>query len=87
MDIHNKIKQLLILGEQSPNEHEAKIALSKAQELMAKYHIDSVDMKDTPYIRNEMRISASYGGSAWVRTLLGVICHANGVMLLYYNQK
>lgn len=44
--ILNKIKNLLDLST-SPNEHEAKAAALKAQELMAKYDIDSQSVVDT----------------------------------------
>lgn len=44
--IINKIKNLLDLST-SPNEHEAKAAALKAQELMAKYDIDSQSVVDT----------------------------------------
>lgn len=39
--ILNKIKNLLDLANNNPNEHEAMAAALKAQELMAKYNIDS----------------------------------------------
>lgn len=44
-DYREKIKRLLALAE-SPNEHEAKAALLKAKELMAKHKLSELDVKD-----------------------------------------
>lgn len=41
-----KIKNLLDLANNNPNEHEALAAALKAQELMAKYHIEMADISD-----------------------------------------
>lgn len=43
--IIEKIKNLLDLARNNPNEHEAMAAALKAQELMAKYHIDSREVE------------------------------------------
>lgn len=51
--IINKIKNLLDLST-SPNEHEAKAAALKAQELMAKYDIDSQSVVDTTSYMDEI---------------------------------
>lgn len=42
----NKISNLLDLANNNPNEHEAASAALKAQELMAKYHIELADLSD-----------------------------------------
>lgn len=42
----NKISNLLDLANNNPNEHEAASASLKAQELMAKYHIELADLSD-----------------------------------------
>lgn len=43
--IIEKIKNLLDLSRNNPNEHEAMAAALKAQELMAKYHVDVNDVE------------------------------------------
>ena len=45
VDVKDKIKKLLALGT-SPNENEAKAALLKARELMAKYKMSDADFED-----------------------------------------
>lgn len=42
----NKISNLLDLANNNPNEHEAASAALKAQELMAKYHIELADLSE-----------------------------------------
>jgi hypothetical protein len=42
-DVKAKIRKLLALG-QSPNEHEAAIAMSKAAELMMRYNLEQTDL-------------------------------------------
>ena len=42
----DKIKKLLSLGENNPNENEAQAAILKAHELMAKHGIDAVNISD-----------------------------------------
>lgn len=42
----NKISNLFDLANNNPNEHEAASAALKAQELMAKYHIELADLSD-----------------------------------------
>ena len=44
--ILNKIKNLLDLANNNPNEHEALSASLKAQELLAKYNLDVADLAD-----------------------------------------
>lgn len=49
--ILNKIKNLLDLANNNPNEHEAIAAALKAQELMAKYNIELDDLDSKPETR------------------------------------
>lgn len=79
-NIEEKIAALLRLAD-SPNENEAKLALEKAQKLMAKYHIDNVKEK-SEYITETIKLSASYGGLKWVQSLLYNISNANAVFML-----
>lgn len=46
--ILNKIKNLLDLSNNNPNENEAIAAALKAQELMAKYDVEIAELEDTP---------------------------------------
>lgn len=46
--IINKIKNLLDLSNNNPNEHEAIAAALKAQELMAKYNVELAQLEDAP---------------------------------------
>ena len=46
--ILNKIKNLLDLANNNPNEHEALAAALKAQELMAKYGVDASAIRMMP---------------------------------------
>ena len=62
-DIQAKIAKLLALAESS-NENEAKLALLRARELMAKYKLDMKDLKKTGGSKAKRQI--------WRRELRGV---------------
>lgn len=74
-DYKDKIKRLLALSESS-NEHEAKSALLKAKELMAKHKISEVDLEN---IKNKKvkkvatRFTCSKRREAWMINLSAVI--------------
>lgn len=55
----NKISNLLDLANNNPNEHEAAAASVKAQELMAKYHIQLADLPDGERPNEEIKTSCS----------------------------
>lgn len=52
----NKISNLLDLANNNPNEHEAASAALKAQELMAKYHIELADLSDEESKENMIKL-------------------------------
>lgn len=52
----NKISNLLDLANNNPNEHEAASAALKAQELMAKYHIELADLSDAESKENMIKL-------------------------------
>lgn len=72
--IVEKIKNLLDLANNNPNEHEAMAAALKAQELMAKYHVDIRDVEDEELtdeiIENEVYVGK---GDKWKFMLASVI--------------
>lgn len=75
IDYKDKIKRLLALAE-SPNEHEAKAALLKARQLMAKHKIMEAELKDVEKqavkdIRTD--ITCSKRRSPWIVNLSAVI--------------
>ena len=65
-----KIKKLLALSK-SPNENEARVALLKAQEIMAKHHISERDLDETEeeneIIMLETNISYTSRTNSWVQ--------------------
>jgi len=74
-DIKGTIEKLLALAE-SPNENEAKAALLKARELMAKYklHPQEVSQKqDARVIRRTVGISCTKMTNTWAVWLSGII--------------
>lgn len=52
--IITKIKNLLDLANNNPNENEALAASLKAQELLAKYNIEMADVKDAEFFKKEI---------------------------------
>ena len=61
--IINKIKNLLDLSNNNPNEHEAIAAALKAQELMAKYNVELAQLEDAP-ADHELVEETFYEGSS-----------------------
>jgi hypothetical protein len=71
-----KIEKLMRLSE-SNNEHEANAAIMKAQELMAKYHID---MKDVSTEEKEKEVATNeetkdFFRETWIHELATIIAH------------
>jgi len=73
-NIKNKIKKLLVLAT-SPNEHEAKAALLKARELMAKHKINENDVteKKREVIDILTDITCTKRKNAWIINLSDII--------------
>lgn len=63
----DRIKKLLALAEANPNEHEASIAMERAQRLLAKYNLSIADLpkekldKTDPYVRMDERYGPTKG--------------------------
>lgn len=75
MDYVEKIKACLALAE-SPNEHEARSALLKARQLMAKYKVSEGSVKDKEkedVIRKNTGIDYSVRRDPWMSALASVI--------------
>lgn len=45
-EVIEKVKKILALAENNPNENEALAAALKAQKMMAKFHIQEEDLRD-----------------------------------------
>lgn len=74
-DYKEKIKQLLALAE-SPNEHEARSALLKARELMAKYKLtetELIDMEKQTVEKVLTDITCSKRRNPWIIRLSSII--------------
>lgn len=72
--IIEKIKNLLDLANNNPSEHEAISAALKAQELMAKYHLDSHDIEDVEITDEIIEDSIYVGkGNKWKYSLASIV--------------
>lgn len=74
-DYVKKIKDLLALAE-SPNEHEARSALLKARQLMAKHKVSDMDIRDAKeqeVVRKHTGIDYSLRRDPWVNNLSSTI--------------
>lgn len=74
MDVKDKINKLLALS-QSPNEHEARLALCKAKELMTGHGLSMQDLTadGAQVIHYETTFTYSKRRSCWMLQLAGVI--------------
>ena len=85
--IIEKIKNLLDLAGNNPNEHEAMAAALKAQELMAKYHIDSSEVEGQELTEEIIESELFVGsGDKWKFRLASVIA-TNFCCKVYYKGK
>lgn len=88
-DYKKKIKDLLALAE-SPNEHEARAALLKARELMAKHKISDKDLSDVKNqeVRQEKTgITYSVRRDPWINELASVIAENHCCRNFQYRAK
>lgn len=91
-NIIEKINKLLALG-QSPNEHEAKLAMINAQKLLTKHNLSMHDIKakeDTLDIIEKVLGLDSTRVATWKSSLLNSICLNNYCTLLIstgYNRQ
>jgi len=82
--IIEKINKLLALG-QSPNEHEAKLAMMNAQKLLTKHNLSMCDIKtkeNTINIKERILNLESTRVATWKSALLNSICLNNYCTLL-----
>lgn len=87
-DIKDKIAMLLALAE-SPEEHEAKAALLKARELMAKYKLRPEEIRkaeNVKVVRELLDVTCTAMTNPWVCTLSAVIAE-NYCCRSYRNRK
>lgn len=76
MDIREKIRKLLALGT-SPNENEARAALLKAKELMAKHKLSEEDFGENKELKHFMCEDVSWtsdSGRIWMTELCKMLC-------------
>lgn len=74
MDMKDRIRKLLALGK-SPNEHEAKSAMLKAKELMAKYKLEEADFDEKAELQ-QIKTNISWttdSGNIWMASLADLI--------------
>ena len=85
-DIIKKIKNLMDLANNNPNQHEALAAALKAQELMAKYnvHIEAVDEQAKSMEKRTYYNSSHPGNTKW-RGKLAMIVSRNFRCKYYYT--
>ena len=75
MDIKDRISKILALAE-SPNENEARAALLKARELMAKYKLQPEDLekkKGSKVVRKLTGLTCTQMTDSWMLTLSALI--------------
>jgi len=81
--IANKIRSLLnVTTDNGATEAEAMVAMAKASELMARYHMTENDVVKPEYVRKVVTYKNSYGNGKWVGALLLVIAENNQVWRL-----
>jgi hypothetical protein len=86
----DRIKKLLALAEANPNEHEASIAMERAQRLLAKYNLSIADLpkdqldKSDPYVRMDERYGAMKGPVAG-RSIAAAIAKLYFCKMFYVN--
>lgn len=85
--IIERIKNLLDLSRNNPNEHEAMAAALKAQELMAKYHVDVMDVEGEELTDEIIESELFVGnGDKW-KFILGSVIAKNFCCKVYYRGK
>jgi hypothetical protein len=68
----DKVNKLLALGDNNPSEEEAKLAISRARELMAKYEIEETELGKTKSDEAVMRVTPVIN-SSWVWIMASLI--------------
>ena len=84
--IISKIEKLLNLSKSS-NEHEAALALQRAQKLMQEHNIDGADILLSKF--SDVEVKEIVGAELiepWVNALINLVCDSFGAMWLNYHR-
>lgn len=87
-EVISRIKKLLALGESS-NEHEAKVAMLKAQELLVRHKLSMVEInayKDTHKNISELKSNVSFLKAKWKSKLAYIIAENFGCYRYFRNK-
>ena len=82
------IKKVLELSKNNPSEEEAKAAALKAQELLAKYHIDIAEVEglDSDKLESIVEISVNVPSKKWKYTLAQIVADNFRCKHFYYGK-
>ena len=83
------IKKVLELSKNNPSEEEAKAAALKAQELLAKYHIDMSEVEDIDIDKTEdiVELSVDVPSKKWKYKLAQIVADNFRCKHFYYGKK
>lgn len=82
------IKKVLELSKNNPSEEEAKAAALKAQELLAKYHIDISEVDDLDIVSEEIvEVSVNIPSKKWKYTLAQIVADNFRCKHFYYGKS
>lgn len=82
------IKKVLELSKNNPSEEEAKAAALKAQELLAKYHIDMSEVEEVDETNEDIvEISVDIPAKKWKYTLAKIVADNFRCKHFYYGKK
>ena len=83
------IKKVLELSRNNPSEEEAKAAALKAQELLAKYHIDIAEVEDIDTAKAEeiVEVSVDVPSKKWKYKLAQIVADNFRCKHFYYGKK
>lgn len=83
-DIIRKIKKLLALS-RSPNEHEAALALQKAQEMMAAHSVSTETLRMAEITEAKTKSSVKASPARWERRLFHLVSDAFGCQGIFWT--
>lgn len=83
------IKKVLELSKNNPSEEEAKAAALKAQELLAKYHIDMSEVEDIDIskVENIVEVSVNVPSKKWKYKLAQIVADNFRCKHFYYGKS
>ena len=87
--ILGKIKKLFALAENNPSENEAKEAALKAQQLLAKYHLDAAEVQniDLDKLEEIEEVMVDIPAKKWKYTLAGIVAPNFRCKHFYFGKK